>query len=260
MMKKLLVVCMAAAAVCGSSAFAADMPVKARPVPAAPIYSWTGCYVGGSIGAGWQRTSTRDAEPTTAPPLDTGTDTATGVVGGGQVGCDYQFASNWVAGIQGSFDGTDLKGSHVAPFAYSGDNTETFSSKTDWLATLTGRLGYVVLPQTLLYLKGGAAWVHSHYSDADPSAIPVVPYLGTASATRTGWTLGGGGEYLLGRSWSVFAEYDYIGLGSDTLAFTYNCGAVCGFNNPYHYSEKQNLQTVLAGLNYRFGGPLVARY
>jgi outer membrane immunogenic protein len=259
MTKKLLVACIAAA-ICGTPAFAADMPVKARSVSAAPVSTWTGCYAGGNIGGGWQKTTTRDAEPTTAPPLDTGADTGTGVVGGGQIGCDYQVTPNWVVGIQGMFDGADLKGSHVAPFAYAGDTTETFSSKTDWLATLTGRIGYAVSPQALLYVKGGAAWVHSHYSDADPSAVPIVPYLGVASATRTGWTLGGGSEYLLGRNWSVFAEYDYIGLGSDTLAFTYNCGAACGFNNPYHYSEKQNLQTVLVGLNYRFGGPVFAKY
>ncbi|HEY1979845.1 MAG TPA: outer membrane beta-barrel protein [Xanthobacteraceae bacterium] len=258
MMKKLLVACIAAAAICGTPANAADMPIKARPLPTAPVSSWTGCYAGGNIGAGWQRTSTRDAEPLTPPPLDTGADTGTGVVGGGQIGCDAQVAPNWVVGIQGMFDGADINGSHVAPFAYALDTTERFSAKADWLATLTGRIGYAVLPQALLYIKGGAAWVRDHYSDVDPT--PAVPYVGVANATRTGWTLGGGSEYLLGRNWSVFAEYDYIGLGSDTLPFTYNCGAGCGFNNPYHYSEKQNLQTVLVGLNYRIGGPIVAKY
>jgi len=112
----------------------------------------------------------------------------------------------------------------------------------------------------LLYVKGGVAWVHTNYSDVDPSGTVFLPYTGGASATRTGWTIGGGGEYRLNQNWSLFAEYNYIGLGSKTLGFTYSCGAACGFSDPYLYSEKQNLQTVLVGLNYRLGGPIVARY
>ena len=58
----------------------------------------------------------------------------------------------------------------------------------------------------------------------------------------------------------MFAEYNYAGFSSKTSAFTYNCGAACGFNDPYLFSPKQNFQTVLVGLNYRWGGPVVARY
>jgi outer membrane immunogenic protein len=245
------------------AASAADLPRPYTKAPAmAPMVStWTGCYVGGNIGAGWQRTTTTDVNPSNAGSFsDAGTDTGSGIVGGGQVGCDYQFASNWVVGVQGMFDGADVKGSHFAPFAYAGDNTERFAARTDWFGTLTARIGYAVTPQALLYLKGGVAWVHTNYSDADASGTIFVPYTGVVSSTRIGWTIGGGGEYRLNQNWSLFAEYDYIGLGSKTLGYTYTCGAVCGFNDPYFYSEKQNLQTVLVGLNYRFGGPIVAKY
>jgi len=245
------------------AASAADLP---RPYTKAPvvvpaIYTWTGCYVGGNLGGGWQRTTATDVDPSNAGAFsDAGTDRGSGVVGGGQIGCDYQFASNWVVGVQGMVDGADVHGSHIAPFAYAGDNTELISPATDWFGTLTARLGYAVSPQALLYVKGGAAWVHTNYSDADP-ANPLGPsYSGGASSTRTGWLIGGGGEYLLTQNWSIFAEYNYIGLGTKTLAFTYNCGAVCGFNDPYLYSEKQNLQTLLVGVNYRFGGSVVAKY
>jgi opacity protein-like surface antigen len=61
-------------------------------------------------------------------------------------------------------------------------------------------------------------------------------------------------------NWSVFAEYSYIGLGSKTRGYTYNCGAGCGFPDPYLYSDKNNFQSVLVGVNYRFGGPVVAKY
>jgi outer membrane immunogenic protein len=242
------------------AASAADLPARTytkAPPPMVPVVStWTGCYVGGNIGAGWQRTRATDVDPSNAGAFaDAGSDTASGIVGGGQVGCDYQFASNWVVGVQGMVDGADVRGSHFAPFAYASDNTELFSVKSNWFGTLTARIGYAVMPQALLYLKGGVAWVHTNYTDSDSSGSVFVPYVGTASSTRTGWTIGGGGEYRLNQNWSLFAEYNYIDLGSKTLGYTYTCGAVCGFSDPYLYSEKQNLQTVLVGLNFRFGGP-----
>jgi outer membrane immunogenic protein len=246
-----------------TAASAADLP---RPYSKAPpmapvVYTWTGCYVGGNLGYGWQRTSTTDVDPSNAGAFaDAGTDRGHSVVGGGQIGCDYQFGSNWVVGVQGMLDGSDVHSSHIASLAYAGDNTELFSTGTNWFGTLTARLGYAVSPQTLLYVKGGAAWVHTNYLDADSSGTLFLPYSGGASSTRTGWTIGGGGEFRLTQNWSIFAEYNYIGLGSKTLAFSYNCGAVCGFNNPYLFSVKQDLQMVLVGLNYRFGGPVVAKY
>src|SRR6266851_5433214 len=92
-------------------AAAADLPRKApayTPPPPAPIYSWTGCYVGANIGAGWQKNKPHD--PSWLDPLgnpwELGSVTDTGVVGGGQAGCNYQFAgTGFVVGIQGMFDG-----------------------------------------------------------------------------------------------------------------------------------------------------------
>jgi outer membrane immunogenic protein len=255
---KTLATAIAAIALIGTPAFAADMavkiPVKAPPPPSAPVYNWTGCFIGANIGYGWQRTTTTDVTSTT-PPFDLGTDTGTGVVGGGQLGCDYQFAPNWVVGIQGMFDGAGVKGSHLVPFSYSGDFSETETTKTDWFTALTARIGYSVVPQALLYFKGGPAWVHSNYSDEDLSGTFFPPYIGQASGTRSGWTIGGGGEYLFAPNWSVFVEYNYVDLGTKTFGLTYNCGASCGFSNPYFYSEKQNFQAILIGLNYRFGVP-----
>lgn len=262
-MKKVLLGVIATVAL-SATAFAADLPArtytKAPPMVPVMVSNWTGCYVGGNVGYGWQKTTTTDAQPGTTGSLDLSSDTGTGVVGGGQVGCDYQFASNWVVGIQGMFDGASINGSHIVPFIYSGTLTETMAAKTNWFGTLTARVGYVIMPQTLLYLKGGVAWVNTNYTNADPSGTNHPPYVGLASSTQNGWTIGGGGEYLINPNWSVFAEYNYIDLSSKTLAFTYSCGANCGFANPYRLSEKQNLQTVLVGLNYRFGGPVVAKY
>jgi outer membrane immunogenic protein len=235
------------------NASAADMYTKAPPMmPVA--YTWTGCYIGGNVGAGWSRAQTNDDDPTAGfGAADAGNHTATGIVGGGQIGCDYQFAPNWVVGAQGMFNGADVKGSHLAPFSYNGTNTETFSSKVEWFATATARLGFLVTPQTLLYVKGGGAWVRTSYADADPSGTVYRPFSGVSSANRTGWTIGAGGEYKFARNWSVFAEYNYADLGRKTSPYFYTCTGGCTFAaNPFSYSNKHDLQTALVGVNYRF--------
>jgi outer membrane immunogenic protein len=235
------------------TAEAADLPRKAPAYVPVPVYSWTGCYIGGNVGYGWGRT--QESDFLTLPGFDIGSDTGTGVVGGGQIGCDYQTA-NWVFGVQGMFDGSGVKGSLVPNGANSAFNpiaftaNETHGFKTEWFATLTGRIGYVVWPQALLYLKGGAAWAHNTYSDSDP-IFAGTGYLGKGSANPSGWTIGGGLEYTFLPNWSAFVEYNFIDFGSRNVTIIYNVPADI-VTNPYGYHYNQNLQTVLVGLNYRF--------
>lgn len=261
-MKKLLLITTAfvavgAVATMMGAAFAADLPnIKGPPVYAPPpVWSWTGCHVGANLGYGWQRNHAYDPNV----PADAGTDTGDGIVGGGQLGCDYQVGS-LVLGIQGSFDGAGVKGSHL----YPGSSTETLGFNTSWLATETGRIGYAVLPQALLYFKGGLAEARIGYTDVDPTLSATSPYWGSASATRIGWTIGGGVEYALTPNWSIFVEYDYMDFGSHntTLAYTSPIPAAA---TPYTYNETHNLQTILAGVNYKFDmfappAPVVAKY
>ncbi len=207
-----------------------------------------GCYLGLNVGAGWQKNTSYDIG------ANVGSDTGTGAVGGGQIGCDYKIASKWQVGVQGLYDAAGVNGSHP----YTAVPTETLGFKTQSIATLTARLGYEFTPKTLLFLKGGAAWVHSKYSDVDPSSAQYgFPYAGQASITRTGWTVGVGGEYKLQHNLSAFIEYDYIGLRSRDVALSYDCGScggLSGFSNPYTFSEKQSAHMLLIGLNYNFGG------
>jgi outer membrane immunogenic protein len=230
-----------------STANAADMAVKAPPL-LPPVYSWTGCYVGGNVGYGWQRNHPFD------PILvfDPGSDTGTGIMGGGQIGCDYQFASKWVVGIQGMFDGARVNGSHVYPSPPAVPN-EILGFSTRWFGTLTGRIGYAVTPQALLYFKGGSAWVRTNYTDdcTIGNCGGVGQFLGSANTTRSGWTIGGGGEYSFNLNWSLFVEYNYIDFGTKNVALLYN-NPIFGAPPTYTYRETQNLQTVLVGLNYRF--------
>jgi outer membrane immunogenic protein len=256
-MRKVIIAAMAVAAMaaittCAVPAAAADLSRKALPVYKAPIApaanGWSGCYIGANLGYGWQK---NDPSDPAFPTFSLGRDIGSGIIGGGQLGCDYQFAGPWVIGLQGMFDGAGITGRHTVPFAYALDNTEVLTFKTDWFATLTGRIGYAVWPQTLLYIKAGGAWVHTNYTDVDPGSVP--PFSGSTSAVLNGWIVGGGAEYRFRPHWSAFVEYNYTGLGTHNVSLTYVCsGAPCNFANPYPFFERHDLQAVLLGVNYRF--------
>jgi len=239
-MKKLTLGTAALVAMLAGPAIAADLPTKA-PVYKAPVVgplvTWTGCYLGGNIGGGW---ASKDySAPTSGTSF--GSHTASGFVGGGQLGCDYQ-AGSWLFGIQGMFDWSNMRGDHFNQIA------ETESTRISWFSTLTGRIGYAVQPATLLYVKGGAAWVRDKHAETFAGAL-----TGSAEVTRRGWTVGGGLEYLFAPNWSLFAEYDFMAFGHDTVFFAVP-------STGFRWRIEQDVQVVLVGINYRFGGPVVARY
>jgi outer membrane immunogenic protein len=267
-------------------AFAADlparMPVKAPMVAPIAPFAWTGCYVGGHIGAG---ASTQDvSEPTgpfgpfLVPANDRLRVDKSSFLGGGQVGCDYQFAANWVIGAAGDFSWTDINGQTTDPF-FAGKNPGpiTFSAKTEWLATATGRIGYA-WDRVMVYGKGGAAWAHDKYSVGNlfawgnPNAS--LCFSGAAFAacnptgteTRTGWTVGVGFEWAFADNWSTALEFDHYDFGTKRVTLTdpngfsfVTLGAVA-VSGPV--DVKQRIEAVKFSINYRFnwGAPVSARY
>jgi outer membrane immunogenic protein len=167
-----------------------------------------------------------------------GSHDVSGVIGGGQVGCNLQTGAV-VLGVQGDYSWTDAKGSstdQVVPGAT--DQTQVKS-----LASVTGRIGYA-WGQFLGYVKGGGAWVRDEY---DVSAIATGAPIASARETRSGWTAGIGGEYAFNRNWSAFVEYDHYGLGTRSNAFTTPAGGSFGSAD-----IKQDLGVVKGGVNYKF--------
>jgi outer membrane immunogenic protein len=244
-MKKLLLGATLLAGLSIGPALAADLkpaPVyKAPPAPPPPVYAWTGCYIGGNVG--WARSETRFAGD--------GSTSADGFAGGGQLGCDYQFASNWVVGIQGLFDGTDISRSHTSVL-FPGD---TFHAKANWFGTVTGRLGFLVAPSVMIYGKGGWGFVDQKLTVTDTASGAA---LGSASKNFNGPDAGAGAEWMFAPGWSVWAEWDHIFGQNKTLVFTDLQRATFSEN------VKRNFDKVLVGVNWRFGGgggaPITGRY
>jgi outer membrane immunogenic protein len=245
-------------------ASAADMAVRPytkAPVLGVPPVSWTGCYLGGSIGGGWDRFNAGQTGFAGVPTafIDYGGNDGSALIGGGQIGCDYQFASNWVVGIQGQAEfGTINSSNDVAAFP---GIAARFNVKN--IETLTGRVGYTVTPAVLAYVKGGAAW-------ASANGAAVVPALGgligeSADFGMTGYTVGAGLEWMFAPGWSVFGEYNYMDFGTKNVNFP-STGLVPGFGPAGALADtnaiRLKIQTALVGVNYKlnWGGPVVAKY
>jgi outer membrane immunogenic protein len=225
------------------AALAADMRVKAplykAPPPVVVAYSWTGCYIGGHVGGLW---ATKDWSNRVGISL--GSHDVDSWLGGVQAGCDYQFAGGFLIGIQGDYAWTDAEGSHL----FAPDNF-TNRSRIKSLASVTGRMGYA-WDRFLGYVKGGGAWERDHYEVFDNLNSD----LFTASETRSGWTVGVGGEYAFTNLLSGFVEYNYYNFGSRDN--TFDPGA-------FIINIKERKSVVKAGLNLRFGGwtaPVAAKY
>src|SRR5215471_5080987 len=300
--KKLLVAGVAVAALVAAPAMAGELPINAPPY--APLYrappiialNWTGCYLGGHIGGSFvdkkfgqfvdTAVPSTFGAPTSFAISDPSIDlNSTGLLGGGQVGCNFQFAANWVIGFEADASGANQQGGGdsrlqtesgnligAGPVATTAVSSTGFaSSRTDFIATATGRLGYTFgrLGEGMVYAKGGAAWAHDKYQfngqvlTSACVAVTIGPFpqclLGNsfvtpfnfgASETRVGWTVGAGVEWAVWENWSVKLEYDYLDFGSRTVTFN---DPLLG---PANISVSERISEVKLGVNYRFGSPL----
>jgi outer membrane immunogenic protein len=259
--KLIVVAAVAVSAMLGIGAVsAADLPVKALPYTAAPVpFSWTGFYVGGLIGWGWgtkEWSNACDAVGNVgcySPPLVT-SGTASGFLGGLQAGYNYQI-DRLVLGIEGDFSWADVSGNSPC---FGG--VSTCSSKADWFGTLAGRIGGTV-DHALLYVKGGAAWVHDKYTENCPAcSANGGPITWDGSHTKAGWMVGAGIEYAFTRNWSAKVEYDYMDFGTTSVRMTdlpVPPPAPVPVNfvsavTAYNVNILQHVNVVKAGVNYRF--------
>jgi outer membrane immunogenic protein len=280
-------------------AFAADMAVKAPPPPPAPPpISWTGWYGGINVGGTWGGDSISlnttnlqiicDIISPCGPGLSSAIAAASaqgttgvfsgnnhGFIGGGQLGYNWQFA-NWVAGFEADIQGVGDKitdGSNttfgVVGFPAAATAVATNLSVTkelDYFGTVRGRLGWLAYPSLLVYGTGGLAYggVKSSMT-ANQNLLAIIPdnwsANGGISQTRTGWTAGGGFEWMFAPHWSAKVEYLYYDLGSVTYntLLVAGCSLIAGcppgvplFVNNVQTSTRFNGNIVRAGVNWHF--------
>ncbi|MGP8119176.1 MAG: outer membrane protein [Xanthobacteraceae bacterium] len=230
-MKKILLAS-ASLVVLVSSASAADLQprtyTKAPPPPIpAPIYTWTGFYIGGHLGGAFDGNSALGSSNGR-------------LLGGVQAGFDYQFATNWVLGIEGQYSFAD-RGTNSAAFP----GGFTVSDRDGNLGSVTGRLGYTWGP-ALLYAKGGVGFREGQNVNVTDSVLGV-PVGFTANTHDTGYTVGAGLEYMFARNWSAKIEYQYYNFGrTDVFVPAAPAGGAA------LASYRPDEHTVKVGLNYRF--------
>jgi outer membrane immunogenic protein len=245
---KFLLACATLASLCmGSSGQAADMPVKARPLPPPPLpYSWTGFYIGGNFGGAWSNVDVFDSEGNSFS-----TSGASGFMAGGQIGFNYQFNA-FVLGVEFEGDWTGLK--------RTSDVIDVFGFplqaqvKTEWITSLAARFGFAA-DRFFFYGKAGVGWVNNKLTVWNVDTGDSI----SRSNSNSGLLLGIGGEYAIQASnWTVKLEYDHINLNSRSI--TTDCCRIVDFD--YTVTAKRNIDMFKFGFNYKFGGkgPVVASY
>ncbi len=225
-MKRLLMAG-ACALAAGGQTLAADLPQPGPPrapatyVPApAPVFTWTGIYVGLNGGYAFGQSDW------TASTGTTGNFSTNGLLAGGTIGANYQF-NQFVLGIEGDGDWTSLKGS-PAPSTCGGF---TCTTQSDWLATVRGRAGFA-WDRILFYGTGGAAFGNLQAGSTGSFD----------TATQIGWTAGAGIEAAIAPNWTAKVEYLYVNLGNMT----------CNINCVPGTSVSLTENVVRAGINYKF--------
>jgi outer membrane immunogenic protein len=275
-MKKFAV---AASIVVASTIGASAADLASRPYTKAPVsavQNWGGLYVGGNAGYAWGDADTVGTMVAPAPflAIDAAAVNAAssprlkpdGFSGGLQAGYNWQDGAA-VFGLEADFDAFRLRGNAAGTFAFPstlpggpvGPPTQFFTSassvSTDWLFTGRGRLGWAN-DHWLLYATGGVAVTNARVNQTVGLLAPFVIGASTSS-TRVGWTVGAGVEYAINTNWSFKAEYLYLdfgnigGVGNVTPAFA---------GLTYGNSTRLTANLARVGVNYRFGGPVVAKY
>lgn len=276
-----------AAMVVVPAASAADMAPRYTKAPPAmvEVWNWTGFYIGGNAGYSWGRSNTdvNFFDTTTGAPivLPPGSITSSsfdmnGGIAGGQAGYNWQ-TGNYVLGVEADAQWSGERGSAAYRCAATAGGgvclpTLTFlppgatgtnlalSESLEWFGTVRGRAGFLVTPKVLLYGTGGLAYgsikTSGTLSGFNANGVAIA-FAGSSSDTRVGWTVGAGVEAMITQNWTAKLEYLYMDLGRfNSATFTLAPAAPIGANVSSDFTD----HILRAGINYKFGGPVVARY
>jgi outer membrane immunogenic protein len=235
-----------------SAADLAARPYTKAPAMVAAVYDWSGFYIGANGGWGSSRKCWDFTTPAGAFIAPEGCHNATGGVAGGQIGYRWQSAA-WVFGIEGQGDWADLRGSNISTLAPAFRN----QSKIDAFGLFTGQVGYA-FNTVLLYVKGGGAVTADRFNVN--TTVGNVLAATAGDQTRWGGTVGAGVEFAFAPNWSAGVEYDHLFMGNKTVSFLNN--GVAGPAGTLFGTDRirQDVDLVTVRVNYRWGGPVIAKY
>ena len=245
-----------------------ERPLRPLPPPVVPAYNWTGLYIGGNLGGGWARADFANTATGTAGgvPLPTntnsGTATASGLIGGGQIGFNYEFPANWLLGIEADIDAANITGSAsgcVATAAGVVGSCATNSIRFQDFGTVRGRFGYA-FNNVLLYGTGGWAYGERNTTStvtcvgAGCPVGPSLPFVFNSPSVSTflsGWTAGAGVEWGFLPNWTLRAEYLHLqfnGVG-ENFGFTGTTIGVPIVSN-VHNTTNNGIDVARVGVSY----------
>ncbi len=275
-------------ALSSSSALAADLPTQKAPAYIPPPPMWTGFYFGANVGgifdaSNGATTSAGDLFDDTAgaalgAPSFFGAASAAsiannaslsnvGVIGGGQIGFNWQFNNSFLAGLEADIQGSTLSSNAsaagVAVESSTGSlvsTTSNLSKSLSYLGTVRGRVGYLVTPTLLIFGTGGLAYGGMTFTNGvfQSSTNPNFPFSAVSadySDARIGWTAGGGLEWMFHTNWSAKVEYLYYELGTATATNVLSGTTPAGnllYGAAYQSSTHFNGHVVRLGVNYHF--------
>jgi outer membrane immunogenic protein len=255
-MKKLLlgiagVIALAAPA---SAADLAARPYAKAPAMIAAVYDWSGFYIGANGGWGSSRKCWDNVTPAGVFFANEGCHDATGGVAGGQIGYRWQ-AGAWVFGVEGQGDWADLRGRNVSLLVPAATN----ESRIGAFGLFTGQVGYA-FNNVLFYVRGGGAVTDDRFRGLATGTNVLATDV--ATDTRWGGTVGAGLEFGFTPNWSAAVAYDHLFMGNRTYTFTNNgvLGVVGAAGTTFNERIRQDVDLVTVRVNYRWGGPVVAKY
>ena len=253
-MKKTLLAA-ASLVVLAGSALAADLPSRKAPVlpPPPPPPMWTGFYAGVNIGGGWDAgNGNHNAWNLGGMNGGVTNGMSGGVIGGGQIGYNYQITPMFLVGAEADFQGTSLgSNGNGGNYYYFGNYGNRTGVSLQWFGTVRGRVGVTIMPTLLVYGTGGFAYGEVQRNGG-------LLGFSNGSATQTGWTAGGGVEWMFMPNWSTKLEYLYSDISGGNQNTWINSGV--GLNNVNNHTR---WNTIRAGVNYHFNwgaAPVVAAF
>ena len=238
-------------------AFGADLPYAKAPALAQPVYDWTGVYVGGFGGGGFGNHNINNATGQAVPFADFSANYASqGGLAGGEAGYNWQ-SGNYIVGVESDLFWAGIRGNDAAQF-----NNGNFAGVTAvdadnwrWGGTLRVRGGFTI-DRWLMFFTGGYAFGDIQHTNTPPagSGLPVDRF----NVTANGLTAGAGFAYAITNNVSAKFEYRYYNF----MGYNRPGSAPTGLtaNGQLPYTTNSSFSVVSVGLDFKFGGPVVAKY